>query len=398
MDRGMMIRRLLCAVSVAACAVLIGFRGGTASYMLLWASLTIPLFAASYRRIITESLRINFHISDHTVLRGERTRGTLIFSNESALPISDVRIRLTSGKIRFAETEQELVCSLKPREIKRIEFELECLHCGMGTVGSDEIVISDIFSLSRKKFKALGSIQVQPRAQHIQDLIVAPVREVERQRVARSYFGDTMPDGQLKAYLPGEDVRRIHWKASVLQGKPIMRNLIPEPKNEIVLLPDARGSLPAGEAGWVAEDSVIEGTLAIADYFLRHNIPLRVLPDEARAVNVFTPSNYLRLYDICASNFFSGDLRPDEILERDISARSGSRSYIILTWELDEDFIRRCSSIIDVGAEVTVVFIGDSPQARNLATVERRIAFYQVTAQNDIFAVLSGSSGIEGAV
>lgn len=395
--KGIVVRRLLCAAAVIGCAVLIGFRGGTAAYMLLWVSLLIPVLSAVYQSIISQRLRVIFRTQEHTVLRGERVGCSLSIVNDSAFPISDVHIKLTTGKLRFADLEDELRCSLKPGEAKRIDLELDSLHCGVAQVGAESLLVQDIFALSEKRFSAVSKINVLPRAQHIQDLIVAPMREAERQYAARSYYGDTMPDGQLKPYAPGDDVRRIHWKASVLQGKPIMRNLIPEPKNEVVLLPDARDALPEGQAGWLAEDSIVEGTLAIADYFLRHHIALRVVPDAVRAVNVFAPSNYNRLYEVCSTDYFSGSSRPDDLLEQDMTTHGGGRSYIILTWELDEAFIRRCSDCMDMGAQISVVFIGDDANAASLAAADKRIVFHRVTAQNDIFAVLSGSGTTEAA-
>ena len=395
--RGMIVRRILCALVVLACAVLIGFHGGAASYMLFWASWLIPLISWIYRRVIAQSLRVTFRVSDHTVLREERTSGVLTLTNESVFPIPSVHIRLTAGKIRFSDSPEELFCSLKPGEVLHLPFELVCRHCGYGTVGAERVYVRDIFALAEESFTAIDHVDVLPRTRHVQDLIVAQVHEDERRSAARSYFGEGVPDGQLKAYRPGEDVRRIHWKASVLQGKPIMRNLTPEPKNEIVLLPDSRAALPEGRAGWIVEDSVIEGALVIADYFLRHHIPLAVIPDADRTVHISAPAHYLELYDRCSSGYFSGHERPDELLRRDVASH-GVRNYIILTWELDESFIRHVSACIDMGAVISLVYIGDSPEAKTMAQAERRMAFFQVTQQSDIFSVLGGTGEKEAGV
>lgn len=396
--RSMIVRRLLCLAALIGAAVLIAYRGGTASFMLFWTALLIPVSAMAYRWIIASRLRAHFAVHNHTVLRGESTTCVLTLTNASIFPIVDIRVRLTSGKVRFLDAEGEQNHSLMPGETKILEYQLACLHCGEAVVGAEQICAGDLFALTERRFSQVRTINILPRTQHLQDLVIAPVRQLDRQNVTRTYFGDTMPDGQLKPYIPGEDVRRIHWKASVLQGRPILRNMVPEPKTEIVLLPDGRSDLPAGKERWLAEDSVIEGTLAIADYFLRSNIISRVIADEKRVVNVFTPSHYLKLYDMCAGGFFIGTERPDRMMELDMTSKAGKRSYIILTWEMDETFIRRCGSCLDVGAEITVVYIGDDPEVRSLAAAERRIAFYQVTGQRDIFAVLSGIKTTEGMV
>ena len=56
------------------------------------------------------------------------------------------------------------------------------------------------------------------------------------------YFGDRTPSGELRAYQPGDDVRRVHWKVSALQGHPMLRVTEPVSRDELVLLPDLRST------------------------------------------------------------------------------------------------------------------------------------------------------------
>lgn len=394
--RGLIVRRLLSLASVIAAAVLIGYRGGTASFLLFWTAVLIPVIALLYRRKIKSRFLVAFRVADHTVLRGESTTAVLTLTNNSIFPMTDIRLRLSEGKVRFSGGEEHLSCALLPGEMKQLELTLSCLHCGETAAGAEEILVRDIFGLTESRFAAVGKINVLPRTEHLSDLVIAPVRQIERQNLSRSYYGDTIPDGQLRPYISGEDVRRIHWKASQLQGRPILRNLIPEPKTEVVLLPDSRSGLPEGRERWLAEDSIIEGTLAIADYFLRGNIATRVVAGAERVVNVYNPSHYLTLYDLCARDFFTGTQRPDELMERDMMSRTAGRSYIILTWELDDRLLHTCRLCMDAGAEVTVVYVGEDADARSMAAAERRLAFYQVTSARDIFAVLTGSRTKEG--
>lgn len=394
--RGLIVRRVLSLAAVIASAILIGYRGGSAGYLLFWTAVLIPATALLYRHVIRSRLLVAFRVTDHTVVRGESTTAVLTLTNNSVLPITDVRLRLSEGKVRFSGERNVLACTLLPGEMKRMELTLTCLHCGETAAGAEEICVRDIFGLTESRLTAVGKINVLPRTEHLADLVIAPVRQIERRNLSRSYYGDTIPDGQLRPYVRGEDVRRIHWKVSQLQGRPILRNHIPEPKSEVVLLPDSRSCPAEGKARWLAEDSVIEGTLAMADYFLGGNIAARVIAGTDRTVNVYAPSHYLTLYDLCASHFFTGNERPDHLMERDMASRSAGRSYIILTWELDDRFLQTCSLCMDAGAEVTVVYVGEDPDARSLAAADRRLAFYQVTAARDIFAVLTGARAMEG--
>lgn len=394
--RGLVVRRLICLASVIAAAVLIGYRGGSASFLLFWTVVLIPVTALWYRHMIKTRFLVAFRTAEHTILRGESTTAVLTLTNNSPVPITDIRLRLTDGKVRFLEGAEEIRCFLLPGEMKQMELTLRCLHCGETSAGAEEIRVRDLFGLTERRFGAVSRIHVMPRTEHLTDLVIAPVRQLERRSQSRSYYGDTIPDGQLRPYVSGEDVRRIHWKASQLQGRPILRNLVPEPKTEVVLLPDSRSCLPEGSARWLAEDSIIEGTLAVADYFLRSNIATRVVAGEDRVVNVYTSAHYLTLYELCARDLFTGEQRPDALMERDMVSRNPGSSYIVLTWDVDDRLIRTCSLCMDAGAEVTLLYIGEDSSVHSLAAAERRLAFHQVTSARDVFAVLSGMRGKEG--
>ena len=115
------------------------------------------------------------------------------------------------------------------------------------------------------------------------------------------------------------------------------------------------------------------------------------MPDPYRKISLSETSAYEHLYRMVARNFFSGSLRADQVLLQDEKTR-GAGKYILLTWEFDEDFVRRISESISHGADITLVYVGDSRQAALLAAAESRMAFYQVTVDNDIFEALKGSS------
>lgn len=390
---GLALSRLLALACLAAVCMLIGTHGGGAAYLLFWAVLFAVLLSLAHGLVIRLRLSAAFRVEGEGATHGERIRCALILTNDSPLPIPDVRIRMTDGKVNFPEGQREIACSLAPFEVKRISFTPICLHCGTARFGAERIAARDLLGLTERRMRETAALNVRPSTKPISSLRVLPPKDAERRRSVRSYFGETVPDGQLRPYQPGDDVRRLHWKASARQNQPIVRNLIPEPKSEIVLLPDARAALPEGRAGYVAEDSVLEGTLCISDYFLRQGMTLRVVPDQGRALRVFTPMDHLRLAAMCTEELFSGSVRPDEVLEQELAAGAAGRDYIILTWELDERFLHCVSRCIEHGARVTLVYCGDDAKARALASTERRLAFYQVTPKSDIFAVLGGEGG-----
>ena len=382
-------QRLLVLLTVVGAAVLIGFRGGTASYLLFWATLLPPFYALVWR--LTAGLRLQASVRPDaaTARRGERLGCTLLLINDSPLPIPALSVRMGGTRLRFEETNEARL-SLAPGEMRKLRFTVLCTHCGKAELGAAELRLSDPFGLLERRFSVMEPLRVTPRVLRLPRLLIAKPEQYEQRPGPRTYLGERIPSGELRAYLPGDDVRLVHWKVSALQGRPMLRATEPESRDELVLLPDLRGALPAGEAAYLAEDSVREGSLALADWFLRRGVPLRVAPDERRALLVRTGEDLLKLQELMSGDCFTGIRRPDEMMERDLAQGRPVRRYILLTWEVDEALLRRAARCISLGAEVTLLSIGGGRATQTQAGTVQRLEFHQINARHGVFAVLGG--------
>ena len=387
---GLRLRRCLSALTILGGAVLIGFRGGAAAWLLFWTSLLPPLLALVWRLAGLSFLRCLVQTEADTPEHGETVDCVLTIVNGGPLPLTDVRLLLTDDKLRFADTPRMVQLSLAPGEVRKLHLPLVCRHCGDAVVGAETIWALDPFGLVCRRLSAFTTLQVRPRTARLERLLVTPPSERENRRSAQMYLGDRVPNGELRDYLPGDDLRRINWKVSALQGRPVLRVVEPEDRDELVLLPDARSELPAGAAGWLAADSVLEGTLALADYMLRRGMPLRVVTDPARDLTVRDPDGMKRLQAQCAGRFFAGSQRPDALMELDIARSRGARSYVMITWLMDETLLRRAARCQELGAELTLIYVGDDPAAVETAASMRWLRFHRVTERQDILTLMGG--------
>ena len=388
--RGLLLRRALSALAILSGAVLIGFRGGAAAWLLFWASLIPPLLALVWRLAGLSFLRCTVRTQQEEPEHGETADCALILVNGGPLPLTDIRLRLTQGKLRFANDPGIMRFSLAPGEVRKLDLPLLCRHCGEASVGAETIWAMDPFGLSCRRLNALTQLQVRPRTARLERLLVTPPSERENRRNSRMYLGDLVPNGELRDYLPGDDLRRVNWKVSALQGSPMLRVLEPEDRDELVLLPDARAALPEGASGWTAADSVLEGTLALADHMLRRGLPLRVLPYPERDLTVRDAEGMKRLQALCAGRFFTGSARPDELMELDLARTRSGRSYVLITWLLDEAMLRRAARCQELGVDLTVIYVGGDHAAADMAAGLRWLRFYRVTERRDILTVLGG--------
>ena len=97
------LRRLLALLAVIGAAVLIGFRGGTASYLLFWATLLPPLSALIWQVTAGRRFQAVMRTDAPSALRGERLGCSLVLVNNSPLPIPSVSVRMGGERLSFEE-------------------------------------------------------------------------------------------------------------------------------------------------------------------------------------------------------------------------------------------------------------------------------------------------------
>jgi uncharacterized protein (DUF58 family) len=392
----MILRRIIAALTIVAAAVLTGFRGGSACFAAFYFVILVPLTAFIYSRAACARLYTACEVPGSTVVKGDQAVCRVMLRNESVFPLTDVRLTYTRGQVVFEGAEDTEFVSLSSGENRRRDMAISCRHCGRFRIGLDRVEVRDFLGMFRRVTSGTDQIIILPRVMHLQRLIISPEADVERQRQGARYRTTDIPDGQIKTYTPGDDVRRIHWKASALQGRLMVRNYVAEPRAEIVLIPDSRAALPEGEERFDVADAVVEGTVAIADYFRRHEMFLRVIT-AAGAVTVSGGGGFDMLYKLCSDDFFTGAKRPHELMREDMLVNGTGSCYVVMTWELDEELLHACSACVDAGADVSVIYIGDdeSQTINAVKSSESRIDFYQVFSGEDVFDVLGGISAGE---
>ncbi len=395
---GAVIKWSISALSVLGGAILIEHYGGAASYLLFYTTLLLPVLVFAYRRIAAASIYVLFSAGKGEMIKGEKCVCTLSIQNSGILPFPRVEISLTGGKHSFSGYDGKVMCSLRPGEIIKIPLELSCNHCGKDLAGAESVRVYDIFGFGCKTFSQKAAVFVRPRMPRLKTLSVAPGEQRERQRNIREYKPAEVPDGQIRPYEYGDSLKKVHWKATARQGKLMMRSFVTEPKTRVTVIPDSRRELPDGETGWDIQDCILEGTLAIADYYRRMATPTRVLLSGGVGVNVTSGGEYARLYELCCGDFFSGEQRADLALETELHRTGASGSFIVITWELDTDFVRRLSMAAELGARVSVLYLCDNrtKETMSLINSDRRIDFHIVPTGGDILDFLGGAEAVGG--
>jgi len=184
-------------------------------------------FSYLYSRIISRYVTVR---RKNVVLRTHRFEPleiTLIVENRSFVPVSYLNI-VDEQNTFFATEPGNFLVKLRPGERKVLSYSIESQQRGRYTVGPAVIQGSD----------PLGLFPFRTRAAESQTLIVypevLPLSLLSSEglpagtiRVENPVYEDVTRYRTLREYLPGDNLRRVNWKASAKTGQLFVMDYLP---------------------------------------------------------------------------------------------------------------------------------------------------------------------------
>lgn len=175
-----------------------------------------------------KGVQIERKLSEKRAFPGERLELTLRIANRKLLPLSWIQIddEIPSGMIKNQNSlpASRPGCDVVSRSISMLwysavnwKLELDCKKRGYYALGPLAVTSGDIFGFYQRTFTRpdLEYITVYPQVHDISNLAVPSLYPLGDARSDNRIYEDPSRTIGLRDYLPGDSLRRIHWKASV---------------------------------------------------------------------------------------------------------------------------------------------------------------------------------------
>lgn len=201
--------------------------------------------------------------------------------NRSRLPISWLRVddavsedvRVEGRELRpgdLGDLTLRNTWSLGPREVVRRRLEIGATRRGVHEIGPTTITMGDLFAMPAADgiWTGIDRLVAWPR--------FVPAAATERRdrwggadRATSGLSEDPSRFVGIRAYVPGDPVRRIHARASARLGKPMTKRFEPSRDRDLLLVVDLEAPTTRHEA-WDGEpDEAAEELLVIAASIVR---------------------------------------------------------------------------------------------------------------------------------
>ena len=337
----------------------ISFYGGPITYGFFIMMTMIPVLSFGYLLAVRMRFSIYQRLEGKTFVSNNAIPYYFTLQNEDWFAFASVRVFFYADFSTVLDLKDGEEYELLPGDEITRDTTLICRYRGTYKVGIKSVMLTDFLRLFRIRYNNPEPLEVtiNPQVYHFTEL-----RSFNLSRIlSREYpAGRTVLDPTVRDYAPGDDRRRIHWKATARTGKLMSRLETGEEQQNIsIILSTCRYEKKPADYLPV-ENRMLEIALALSRFFVSESIPVRAYHREEALAETSVSSNasFAEYYEILSKTFFfpnQTDPRLFESLRGAEAVLTGRAAFLILgKWNASaEDFVR----LLNANGVSVVVYI-----------------------------------------
>ena len=255
--------------------IAISFYGGPVSYGFFFFMLAVPVISALYAILVFFRFRIYQKIETKVAVAENPVTFYYSLQNEDRFAFSGIRTDFFTDFSTLSGLDPDTEYELFPHSGIQKKTQLICKYRGAYEVGVKYVTVRDYLKLFSFTFRNRETITVTV----IPQLVVLDSVSALDSLIAigtDSPINPTEPDVLVREYIPGDDIRNIHWNLTAATGKPMVRNRIGENTPAISILMDSHRISRIPEEFLPLENKLLEVTIALAYHYLECGIRVNV--------------------------------------------------------------------------------------------------------------------------
>lgn len=279
MKRNRMILLGLWILSVAG----ISFYGGPVTYGFFFLLTFLPVVSLIYLFLVMGRFKIYQMIESKTIVCGSKVPFYFNLQNEDFFTFAGIRVSFFSSFSSIKGLEDDIEYELQPLTGIKKQTELVCHYRGSYQVGIKKVIAQDFFRLFRLTFNNRETVwvKVKPKLVQLEKLSGRDITAVANREIQ---FNPQIPDVLVRDYQPGDDFRKINWKATARRNQLMTRKMIGESQPVIGMIMDSRRYYENDVEFIPVENRLLELNLALSLYYLKKNMEVYSLYGQGKTI------------------------------------------------------------------------------------------------------------------
>jgi uncharacterized protein (DUF58 family) len=295
---------------------------------------------------------------------GERATFRLSVRSKSRLPRHSIQARDILPEWLEQDEEEPPFINVAPNTVTRVDYKVHLLKRGFYTIDSMVVTFQDPLGLFfyNKQFKVRSEIMVYPVPEDIRDIILSGAERYGSRElpIAATRGSGLDPDG-VRQYIPGDPLRRMHWKSTARTGKLNVIEFEEAKAVNLVIVLDLHQGTNIGKGKDTTLEYLVRMAASLAQNAIRQGASVRLITGDDPDPADFAGRGSEHLFAILASlaRAEATDPHPlsSRLLER-VGVLLPGTSVAVLTAEADSLLPGTISCITSSGAQ-TMLFFAD---------------------------------------
>lgn len=216
---------------------------GDLSLYLMIFIISFPVLLKIIMLITKFNIKINIYPASDTTLKNGKCKYNLTIKNRTIFPFSNSKIKIEyKNKLSDITNYMDISVPVHPLTEEKLTFYLSSDYCGILSIKIKSFIIYDYIKLFKCRIKSVDAADVYILPDFDTDCISHHSKLLENEdseAYSKNKSGDDPSEiYDLKNYIPGDKLNRIHWNLSFIQNKIITKHFSQPVNSSIIVIPD----------------------------------------------------------------------------------------------------------------------------------------------------------------
>lgn len=370
----------------------ISFFGGNISYSIFTMLTLIPVVCMVYLLCVFFGFRIYQKLDTNRLVANQTVPFFFTLKNEFFFGFVGIKVRFFSSFSTISGLDDNIEYELFPGQGIEKQTSLVCKYRGEYEVGIKTVELQDFLRLFKLSYRNPETLRVIARPNLVY-LTKLKREDVSTQMLQMQSMVENEPDILVREYIPGDDVRHIHWKNTASTGKLMVRGRIGDAKQGVGMVFDTLRIDEKPERYLPVENKLLEATLALTYYYVQGMVPVTAFYHQASLQTMILKNEaaFESFYEAVAGVSFENTERVGTLydsLSRNPDIYHCKVVYVMISkWnERVEHFVKQLSQ----NQVEVLVYLFSSETNVGQEVLERiaRVSIYQIGSEADLLEVL----------
>jgi uncharacterized protein (DUF58 family) len=349
----------------------------------------IALVSGSWSRLSLFGLHYRRHFSETRAFMGETIELTLELRNQKFLPLTwlevvdvfSATLPLGGGEVVLnrATNLGEFRTFWMPGAFQRLtrHFTIQCTQRGYHTYGPATISTGDGFGLFSRTVRGgeRNQVIVYPRLYSVAELRLPAKNPFGEKGSRLQLFEDPLRTIGIREWMAGEDMRRIHWKATARHQHMLSRIYEPSEEPQILVFLNV-ATLPRHWQGNIPElqERVISVASSLAAHCAEVRLPVGLiangfLPGSDQPIRLLpgrSPNQLVRILELLAAITPFATQPIEDMIWREAPRLPWGATLLVVTAIAHDDLLAALMNLKEAGRQVVLFTLAEEPPTQQL--------------------------------